>query len=430
MKNKSIIDKFFPLWEGGKSVQRGNPKIGFHIRNYVVNQLNAAFQKDKTMFSDQDKDKFIKMVTELKEVKGTLNPEDHQCTEEEYQEFLNTFFTNLDYEDRHETVTIKTSSKFRLMAGFIDVLTTFGPLSDDMKKCKKYCAFKAVDIFKALKRGEVPKRGGPKEEENPKEKDTEDELSKEIDKMSTNDNPSTQPPMNNNIPPMNNNIPPMNQNPNSIQSNQNNIDPFSKLPPSNQGMSGFSNPFANPYASQPPSNQLYEKKYSNRQIGNPTPTPGPSQNQGFSNPYAPKPQQPQIPPSQPKIEPKQPPAQPKVEPKQPPASTIKPSAPSKPKEKPSRIVKDKVNYYEPVGPRTVKVTQDKQNPNMKKFEMKYGDLVMPIPVKYKTINYFKLIDNTKKNNVDAYKAFKKGRIDMTLNLVEDSLEYLSYVDKQ
>ena len=40
------------------------------------------------------------------------------------------------------------------------------------------------------------------------------------------------------------------------------------------------------------------------------------------------------------------------------------------------------------------------------------------------------VDNTKKNNVDAYKAFKKGRIDMTLNLVEDSLEYLSYVDKQ
>ena len=67
---------------------------------------------------------------------------------------------------------------------------------------------------------------------------------------------------------------------------------------------------------------------------------------------------------------------------------------------------------------------------MKLFEMKYGNLTMPVPVPYKTINYFKLIDNTKKNNVDAYKAFKKGRIDMTLNLVEDSLEYLSYVDKQ
>ena len=418
MKNKSIIDKFIPLWEGGKSVERGNAKVGFCIRNYVINQLNAAFQKDKTSFSEQDRDKFIKMVTELKEVKGQLNPEELQCTEEDYQEFLNTFFTNLDYEDRHETVTIKTSSKFRLMAGFIDVLTTFGPLSEDMKKCKKYCAFKAIDIFKALKRGEIPKRGGPKEE-NPKEKETEDELSKEIDKMSTNDAPSTQPQMNNNQPPMNQNI------------NTNNIEPFSQLPPSNQGMGGFSNPYSNPYASQPPSNPLQEKKFSNGQICNPTHTPSLSQNPnpGFSNPYAPK-TQPQIPPSQPKIEPKQPQTQPKVEPKQPPVNNIKPSVPSKPKEKPSRIVKDKVNYYEPVGPRTIKVTQDKKNPNMKLFEMKYGDLTMPVPVPYKTINYFKLIDNTKKNNVDAYKAFKKGRIDMTLNLVEDSLEYLSYVDKK
>ena len=215
-----------------------------------------------------------------------------------------------------------------------------------------------------------------------------------LDKLSTNDAQSTQPPMN--------------QNPNTIQSN-NNIEPFSQFPPSNQGMGGF----ANPYASQPPSNPSNEKKFSNGQIGNPT--PGPSQNPGFSNPYAPQTQ-----PQQPKIEPQQPP---KVEPKQ-------PSAPSKPKEKPSRIVKDKVNYYEPVGPRTTKVTQDKKNPNMKLFEMKYGNLTMPVPVPYKTINYFKLIDNTKKNNVDAYKAFKKGRIDMTLNLVEDSLEYLSYVDKQ
>ena len=82
MKNKSIIDKFFPLWEGGKSVERGNPKVGFHIRNYVVNQINAAFQKDKNLFSDQDKEKFIKMVTELKEVKGLLKPEELECTEE------------------------------------------------------------------------------------------------------------------------------------------------------------------------------------------------------------------------------------------------------------------------------------------------------------------------------------------------------------
>jgi vacuolar protein sorting-associated protein VTA1 len=61
---------------------------------------------------------------------------------------------------------MKTTSKFRLMASFIDVLASWGPIDDEMIKCKKYCQFKAVDIFKALKKGEVPKRGGPKEQDN------------------------------------------------------------------------------------------------------------------------------------------------------------------------------------------------------------------------------------------------------------------------
>ena len=167
---KSIVDKYYPIWEGGKSVERVNPKVGFCIRLYCINQMNAAFQKNKDLFSDEDREKMIKMITEFKETKAQISEEDQKCTLEDYQVFLDKFFTNLDYEDRHETVTLKTSNKFRLMAGFIDVLTTFGPLDDEMKKCKKYCAFKAIDIFKELKRGEVPKRGGPKEEENSKQK--------------------------------------------------------------------------------------------------------------------------------------------------------------------------------------------------------------------------------------------------------------------
>lgn len=44
-----------------------------------------------------------------------------------------------------------------------------------ISKLGKYCKFKAVDIFKALKAGTAPKRGGPKEEA--------DEASKEINSM-------------------------------------------------------------------------------------------------------------------------------------------------------------------------------------------------------------------------------------------------------
>ena len=93
---------------------------------------------------------------DLKQDRGTISQEDQNCSLEDYQQFLSEFFQKIDYEDRHGTVTVKTSSKFRVMSSFIDVLSSWGPIDSEMLKCKKYCQFKAVDIFKALKKGEVP----------------------------------------------------------------------------------------------------------------------------------------------------------------------------------------------------------------------------------------------------------------------------------
>ncbi len=165
MKPKlGIIDKFRPLWEGGKSVEKYNIKVGFKIRMYVVSQITSQRQKNPNLLNQKDIEQLSNMIIELKQDKSTIPPEEQTCSLEDYQKFLFDFFSKVDYEDRHETVTIKTTSKFRLMASFIDVLSTWGPIDEEMIKCKKYCQFKAVDIFKALKRGEIPKRGGPKEQ--------------------------------------------------------------------------------------------------------------------------------------------------------------------------------------------------------------------------------------------------------------------------
>ena len=71
----------------------------------------------------------------------------------------------------------------------------------------------------------------------------------------------------------------------------------------------------------------------------------------------------------------------------------------------------------------------KKNNNIFNFNCK-NPLTIPVPVQFKTVDYFKLIDNIKQNNEIAMREFKKGRIDMTLNLVTDSLEFLSYLDKK
>ena len=165
MKPKlGIIDKFRPLWEGGKSVEKYNIKVGFKIRMYVVSQITSQRQKNPNLLNQKDIEQLSNMIIELKQDKSTIPLEEQTCSLEDYQKFLFDFFSKVDYEDRHETVTIKTTSKFRLMASFIDVLSTWGPIDEEMIKCKKYCQFKAVDIFKALKKGEIPKRGGPKEQ--------------------------------------------------------------------------------------------------------------------------------------------------------------------------------------------------------------------------------------------------------------------------
>ena len=165
MKPKlGIIDKYRPMWEGGKSVEKYNVKVGFKIRMFVVSQITSLRQKNPNLLNQKDIEQLTNMIMELKQDKATIPQEQQTCTLEEYQQFLSEFFNKVDYEDRHETVTIKTTSKFRLMASFIDVLSSWGNIDEEMVKCKKYCQFKAVDIFKALKKGEIPKRGGPKEQ--------------------------------------------------------------------------------------------------------------------------------------------------------------------------------------------------------------------------------------------------------------------------
>ena len=166
MKGKlGPIDKYKPLWEGGKSIQLHQIKIGFKIRMFVVNTLSGLRQKNPNAFSPNDIAELKNMIIGLSKEKEIIPKEEQDCTLEEYQEFLNTTFKNIDYEDRHGTVTMKTVTKFRLMSSYIDVLTSWEPLDEEMKKCKKYCQFKAVDIHKALKAGKVPKRGGPNEQE-------------------------------------------------------------------------------------------------------------------------------------------------------------------------------------------------------------------------------------------------------------------------
>ena len=68
------------------------------------------------------------------------------------------------------------------------------------------------------------------------------------------------------------------------------------------------------------------------------------------------------------------------------------------------------------------------NKRKRTFKGKY-ELTAYVPVKYKTVDYYMLIENIRINNENALKGIKRNKASDILNLVLDSLEFLSYVHK-
>ena len=395
MKKKlGPVEKFRPLWEGGKSVEQYNIKVGFKIRMFCFQVLNTSRQKNPNAFGPKETEDLTKMIIDLKQDKGTISQEDQNCSLEDYQQFLQEFFQRVDYEDRHGTVTVKTSSKFRLMAAFIDVLKSWGSIDEEMIKCKKYCQFKAVDIFKALKNGQVPKRGGPKEQEN-----QDAGLGNEIDELA--------------------------QNMGDANLGNNNNNNFNQNQGGNQQQFGNNNQFSNPYG-----NQQFHQQGNNNQYGIPNNN---MNNAGFSNPFGNQnnfnnnnmnknnisnsnrgmPQQPQYQPQQYQKQYHQT--------QQPQQNRYNPNQQQNYQNQQYQGGMNKARKSK------VFPSNDK-DPQKRMFKGKY-ELNCKIPIKYNRVDYFMLVENVRINNEAALRELKRGKASDILNMVLDSLEFLSYIHK-
>ena len=391
------IEKYKPLWEGGKSVEQYNIKVGFKIRMFCVGELNSLRQKNPNLFGQKETEELTKMIMDLKQDKGTISAEDQTCTIEDYQMFLQDFFQKVDYEDRHGTVTFKTSSKFRLMAAFIDVLKSWEPIDEEMIKCKRYCQFKAVDIFKALKKGEVPKRGGPKEQENQKE---EGGLGDEIEQLSKNMGNTNLGEVNNNAFAFpddqqdtsyhsGGNNPYSGQQFNQGGNNQFGNNPYGGNMNKPQNNNGFSNPFGNNNNFNN-NNNNFNQGFNNNSYNNPAPPVqqpiSQRQNNQYQNQFG------------------------------------------------GNNINNNNNYNPAPSGGMNKARKSKvfpsndRNPQKRIFKGKY-ELNAVVPVKYNSVDYFMLVENVRINNENALRELKRGKASDILNSVLDSLEFLSYIHK-
>ena len=478
MKPKlGILDKYRPLWEGGKSVEKYNIKVGFKIRMFVVSQITSKRQKNPNALNQKDIEQLTDMIKELKEDKATIPVEEQTCTLEDYQKFLSDFFNKVDYEDRHDTVTIKTTSKFRLMASFIDVLSTWGPIDEEMVKCKKYCQFKAVDIFKALKNGQIPKRGGPKEQlddnnENNKN-ETDININENKNHLKQNNTQSNQNP---------NKISNLRNNKNNIESNKNynngnsinnqaNKINNNKINHNNDSNYNQKNQINNNIKRDNGNYNYNNKNNNHKSYGE---NLDKKENLNYTNPNINYKQQFQ----------KDPRAQKKINFEQKNDLMNKTEINNNFQKFQSHNVnyklnkndnnfqnnnqnlnnnnykklnnlqinsnnKLKANNHTSFNPNYSNNYHKDKNNNNKNLNYKRKSLVFPsqdgnqkkrtfkgkyklttyIPVKYNTVPYFMLIENVRINNDNALKALKRGKAENVLNLVLDSLDFLTYVHK-
>lgn len=415
----TISQKYDPLWNAGKSVTTQYPKIGYMITLHCVTKMKEEISKDPNV-SQEEKNKVIEKLKELKQYKESLPKEYLECTAEEYISFLEDFYKKVDYEDRKKTITLKTAQKFRTLSEFIDILAKYGPIPEDYQKKRKYCLWKTVNITKSLKKGEKPHRGGPHENLEEPENNEEEELNKELDQLNSNQNINNQ---NNNF---NNNSLNINQGYDNVNLDNN----FGNFNPNNQRQfnassnntfqqnSSFNNPFQQNENSKQDFNYNqkpnFNSPFNNRSFNA-------SQN-NFNNQKNIKntSQKKQVDYNQYHLE-----------------DFSEDTRKNKDnifqmiellKERKQMLTGKNESELKPAGIRVPKVVKGKNNKML--FNL-YGDekREFPVPIKYKGIDYYVLVQHIKKNNSEAVKLLKRHRNDYTLNMVEDSLEFLSYIQK-
>jgi hypothetical protein len=129
MKSKSVFSKYKPIYDHGQIFSEVNPDISLTIKNFAVNSIYEEFKKNKDILNDTERKGFEALVKDLAGFKKTV-PNLKEASVEEYSEFLDNLFSNVDNEDRCGEVTLKTSASFKMLGELIDVLAKWGPIID------------------------------------------------------------------------------------------------------------------------------------------------------------------------------------------------------------------------------------------------------------------------------------------------------------
>ena len=140
---KTIFLSYHDYFKYGKDLEQADPKMSYTIRFYAIDQLKKQYQSNKNIFNEQEKQSFMSEIKSL----NTMGKETPNANE--YKDFLENMFANVDQEDREGEVSVSTAAKFKMMSVLINVLKTWEEKLEDDWSEKRRILFRCyfIDFF-------------------------------------------------------------------------------------------------------------------------------------------------------------------------------------------------------------------------------------------------------------------------------------------
>ena len=142
-----------PFLQRAEEVQKVEPKVAYYCRLYAVEEGLKLQNRDKSidelLFTVMDKLEAFKKSNQLDAEEDKLHLEG----------FAIKIFSRADRVDQAGRADMSTCKAFYAASVFLEVLTQFGPLDEDLAGKQRYAAWKAADIRKAIREGRKPQVG-------------------------------------------------------------------------------------------------------------------------------------------------------------------------------------------------------------------------------------------------------------------------------
>jgi hypothetical protein len=134
MSSKNEFSKFKRIFDHGALISKANKNIGFNIKLFSIRGMIGEVKK----YPDEQKESEVKKLLKgLNEEKAISDLHEFPSSEN-YEEFLENMFSNVDDEDRYGEVNLRTAQSFRICADLIEVIKNWGELSVEWAKKSKY----------------------------------------------------------------------------------------------------------------------------------------------------------------------------------------------------------------------------------------------------------------------------------------------------